>query len=50
MTDAMLVAQAKWLPQYKKEIPPAKKRLSAEKPLGTKKWRGGAPLPGRRKK
>jgi alpha-galactosidase len=32
MTDEMLVAQAQWLPQFKKEIPAAKKRLKdAEK-------------------
>jgi alpha-galactosidase len=28
MTDEMLVAQAKWLPQYTREIPAAKKRLA----------------------
>ena len=27
MADEMLVAQAKWLPQYAKAIPSAKKRL-----------------------
>ena len=42
MVDEMLVAQAKWLPQYKKEIPRARKRLVSEKPLGTKKTRGAA--------
>jgi len=47
MVDEMLVAQAKWLPQYKKEIPKARKRLAAAKPLGTKKWRGAARLPTR---
>ncbi len=44
MVDEMLVAQAKWLPQYKKEIPKARKRLAASKPLGTKKWHGAARL------
>jgi len=42
MTDEMLVAQAKWLPQYKREVPRARKRLAESKPLGTKKWRGAA--------
>jgi len=42
MTDEMLVAQARWLPQYRREIPRARKRLAAEKPLGTKKTRGAA--------
>lgn len=44
MTDEMLVAQAKWLPQYTSEIPLAKRRLAKEKPLGTKKWKGAARL------
>jgi len=44
MTDEMLVAQAKWLPQYKKEIPKARKRLATEKRLGTRKWKGAARL------
>jgi alpha-galactosidase len=42
MTDEMLVAQAKWLPQYKSALPGARKRLKAEKPLGTKKTQGAA--------
>jgi len=42
MTDEMLVAQAKWLPQYKSEIRKAKKRLASEKSLGTRKWKGAA--------
>jgi alpha-galactosidase len=42
MTDEMLVAQARWLPQYKDEIPKAAARLAAEKPLGTRTWRGAA--------
>jgi len=44
MTDDMLVAQAEWLPQYKREVPLAKKRLAAEKPLGTKRGKGAARL------
>jgi alpha-galactosidase len=44
MTDEMLIAQARWLPQYRREIPAAKKRLSGEKRLGTRKTRGAARL------
>ena len=44
MVDEMLVAQAKWLPQYAAEIPAAKKRLAIEKPLGTRKGQGAARL------
>lgn len=44
MTDEMLVAQAKWLPQYKNEIPKAKKRLASNKRVKTRKWRGAARL------
>ncbi len=36
MTDEMLVAQAKWLPQYAKEIPAAKKRLATHDRKGTR--------------
>lgn len=44
MTDEMLVAQAKWLPQYRAngEIERAKKRLTGAKRLGTRKWKGAA--------
>ena len=42
MVDEMLVAQAKWLPQYRKDIPKAKARLKSEKPLGTRKTQGAA--------
>ena len=42
MVDEMLVAQAKWLPQYKREIPKARKRLAAEPKLGTKSTKGAA--------
>lgn len=44
MVDDMLVAQSNWLPQYKKAIAPARKRLASEKPLGTRKTRGAARL------
>jgi len=36
MTDEMLVAQAKWLPQFKAEITAAKKRLAAHEKNGTR--------------
>lgn len=42
LVDEMLVAQAEWLPQYEQEIPKARKRLAAAKPLGTRAWRGAA--------
>ncbi|MFC1601061.1 alpha-glucosidase/alpha-galactosidase [Candidatus Sumerlaeota bacterium] len=42
MVDEMLIAQAKWLPQFRSEIPKARKRLKSEKPLGTKKTAGAA--------
>jgi alpha-galactosidase len=42
LVDDMLVAQAKWLPQYRREIPKARKRLASEKPLGTKSAKGAA--------
>ncbi len=44
MVDEMLVAQAKWLPQYKREIAGAKKRLATEPRLGTKSTKGAARL------
>lgn len=44
MVDEMLVAQAKWLGQYKSAIPAARKRLKNSKPLGTKKTKGAARL------
>ncbi|MBF0245826.1 MAG: alpha-glucosidase/alpha-galactosidase, partial [Planctomycetes bacterium] len=44
MTDEMLAAQARWLPQYTKAIPEAKKRLARAKRegnyRGTCKWKG----------
>src|SRR3989442_5573409 len=36
MTDEMLVAQAQWLPQYKSEIPKARKRLADHEKAGTR--------------
>jgi alpha-galactosidase len=36
MTDEMLVAQAEWLPQYKKEIPAAQQRLDESVKNGTR--------------
>ncbi|MGB0604120.1 MAG: alpha-glucosidase/alpha-galactosidase [Candidatus Latescibacterota bacterium] len=42
MVDEMLVAQAPWLPQYKREINAAKKRLAGAKRLGTKSTKGAA--------
>src|SRR4029078_5806547 len=36
MTDEMLVAQEKWLPQYKNEIPKAQQRLTAAEKNGTR--------------
>lgn len=42
MADEMLVAESKWLPQYKGEIPAAKKRLASEERLGTKEGYKGA--------
>ncbi len=44
MADAMLVAQAQWLPQYRAEIARARKRLASEKPLGKHKGAGAARL------
>ena len=44
MVDEMLVAQARWLPQYKRAVPAARKRLRTEKRLGTRSVRGAARL------
>ena len=44
MMDEMLVAQARWLPQYAGEVPKARRRLASEKRLGTKSTRGAARL------
>jgi alpha-galactosidase len=45
MVDEMLIAQARWLPQYRSEIPKARRRLASCKRLGTWKWQGAARLP-----
>ena len=42
MVDEMLVAQAPWLPQYKREVTAAKRRLAGAKRLGTKSTKGAA--------
>jgi len=46
MTDEMLVAQARWLPQFRREVPKAKKRLAAAMRAGdyrgTSKSKGAA--------
>ena len=44
LVDEMLVAQEQWLPQYKKAIAGAKKRLSKGKLIKTKKYEGAARL------
>ncbi|MCC5808218.1 MAG: alpha-glucosidase/alpha-galactosidase [Opitutales bacterium] len=36
MTDELLVAQAKWLPQYKVEVPAARRRLKSHEKNGTR--------------
>ena len=42
MTDELLIAQARWLPQYREAIPAAKKRFASEPRLGTHSTRGAA--------
>lgn len=42
LVDEMLVNHAPWLPQYKKHVADAKKRLSSGKRLGTRKGTGAA--------
>ncbi|HEO72538.1 MAG TPA: alpha-glucosidase/alpha-galactosidase, partial [Candidatus Hydrogenedentes bacterium] len=44
MVDEMLVAQAKWLPQYTGAVAKARKRLRASRPLGTQSTKGAARL------
>jgi len=48
MTDEMLVAQSQWLPQYRREVPKARRRLAAAKRkgeyCGTRTWKGAARL------
>jgi alpha-galactosidase len=49
LTDEMLIAQARWLPQYAGEIPRARARLAAARRRGdyrgTHRTRGAARLP-----
>jgi alpha-galactosidase len=42
MVDEMLVAQARWLPQYRKAIPAAKARFASEERLGLHGTEGAA--------
>ncbi len=42
MADRMLAAQARWLPQYRREIPKARRRLARQEPLDNKSGRGAA--------
>ncbi len=42
MVDEMLIAQAKWLPNYKRAIPAARRRFKKERKLGTRSTRGAA--------
>ncbi|MGN8644775.1 alpha-glucosidase/alpha-galactosidase [Gracilibacillus sp. HCP3S3_G5_1] len=44
MTDEMLIAQKKWLPQYKERIIEAEKRLAEEERIPTKDYQGAARL------
>ena len=44
MVDEMLVAQARWLPQYKQAIPAAKARFASEEKLGVHSTEGAARL------
>lgn len=42
MVDEMLIAQAMWLPQYKRAIPAANQRFASEKKLGIHGTKGAA--------
>ena len=44
MVDEMLVAQARWLPQYKRAIPAARARFATEAKLGVHGTQGAARL------
>ena len=44
MTDELLVAQEKWLPQYSKAISEAKYRLETQQLIPTKNYKGAARL------
>jgi alpha-galactosidase len=45
MADEMLVAEARWLPQYKAAIRAARRRLARGPRIPTRKWRGAVRLP-----
>jgi alpha-galactosidase len=45
MVDEMLVAQARWLPQYKKATAEAEKRLKTGKTIPTRDYRGAVRKP-----
>ena len=42
MVDELLVAQARWLPQYRREIPRARRRLRTGPRVKTRNWQGAA--------
>jgi len=42
MTDELLVAQERWLPQYTEAIAKAKERLASGKLIPTKDYKGAA--------
>jgi alpha-galactosidase len=44
MTDEMVVAQARWLPQYAEAVPAARRRV-AEARVPTREWQGAARVP-----
>jgi len=44
MTDEMLIAQEKWLPQYRAVMPEVKRRFASEPRLGTRPTTGAARL------
>jgi len=45
MVDEMLIAQSRWLPQYRQAMPAVRRRFRSEKKLGTRTTRGAARLP-----
>ena len=48
MVDELLAAQARWLPQYKKAVAAARRRLKKGKPIKTRDdWHGAARLEGK---
>ncbi|NQT91186.1 MAG: alpha-glucosidase/alpha-galactosidase [Lentisphaerae bacterium] len=42
MVDEMLIAQSRWLPQYRDALPAVRRRFRGEKKLGTRTTRGAA--------